>query len=425
MASNYSAARQEFVDRINAGVSLGVPFIQKRVNLGKDSVNENTRSNGVIKLFVPAGGTGGVEELTTAAGPKAGALDRTGDTSKANSSYYEVDCYAHNAWELIQHNSLEKIFQIGNIRENIIQPRINHLVQDIEKDVVTRNWTKAAGVCVAGSATLGFIAMDKAMSMLQSVKANGSWTGYMSPMLKSQLSTGAALKNGGFDVPDEILRQMYGKHSIGIFGGCDWVNEPFMPKYKAGALNKSTTGVKVSAEVSTQGATTITLSGLPTSGTITKGTPFTIEGVYDVSTAGLQMDWLKVFVAQEDATIASGAATVKVLPIYFNDDTKGYQNNVYASGSKIAANAAVGGICEAGATYNVALVKEDEAFNWTPFELPDVDGCTNTTSATEDVSIQLVSGGTLLTRNNMMRLDSAYFGDIVDPRACRLVYVQE
>lgn len=425
MASDYSAARQEFVDRINAGVALGVPFIQKRVNLGKKVITEDARSNGIITVFVPAGGTGDVEDLTDGNGPKAGALDRTADAAagKGSSSFYKMECYAQNAWEYIEHNALEKIFQIGEIKPNIIQPRVNHLVQNIEKMLVTKSWTRAGGACVAGSTEHGFVAMDKAMATLQTVKSEGSWTGFVSPMLRSKLGTDAAKKNGGFDVPDDTLKEIYGKKSIGVFAGIDWVNEAFMPNYKAGALNASSTGVKVSAEVKTQGASTITLSGLPSSGTITKGTPFTIDGVYEVTTAGIAlMDMLKVFIVQKDVTISSGAATVEVLPMYFADNTKGYQNNIGAE--KIAANATVNGLCEAGATYHIAYVKEDEALNWTPFALPDVENCTNTTSETEDVSVQLVSGGSLLTRKNSMRMDSAFFGDIVDPRACRLVYVK-
>lgn len=426
MASNYDAARQEFVDRINAGVSLGVPFIQKRVNLGAKAITEDARSNGIITLFVPAGGTGGVEELSTKDGINNNALNRTQDEAdgKGSASYYKVECYARNAWELISYTALEEMFKIGKLRENVIQPRINHLCQDIERDVVTRNTFRAGGAVVADDSAIGFIAMDKAMAMLQSIKSTGSWTGYISPMMKSKLGTSAALKNGGFDVPDEVLRSIYGKQSIGVFAGADWINEPFMPKFVQGeSLAKEDAGVAVSVEVSEQGADTIILTGVAGS-SVKKGTPFTIEGVYDVTTAGLKAEWLKVFVAQADAAVSGGSASVKVLPIYFNDDTKGYANNVFVDGSKISATAVVKGLCSANTAYDVALIKEDESFNWTPFTLPDVDGCTNTTSATEDISVQLVSGGTLLTRKNQMRLDSPYFGDIVDPRACRLVYVK-
>lgn len=431
MASDYSAARQEFVDRINAGAALGIPFIQKRVNLGKRALNEDARSNGIIQLYVPAGGTGGVGAITNASGPIANALDLTSFASggKGAASYYKVECYAQNAFEYYNHGALEKMFQIGNLDKNIIEGRINHMVQGIEKDLVTRNWTKAGGACVAGTTEHGFVAMDKASAMLQTIKAEGSWTGYMSPLMKSKLSTSAAMKNGGFDVPDDILRQMYGRHAIGVYGGSDWVNEAFMPEYTSGVINSTTTsgtGVKVKTAVSTQGAYQITLKGVTASGSVPKGTPFTIEGVYDVSTGGHAMPWLKTFVTQADATAdGSGDVTLTVLPIYFNDDTKGYQNNVYVSGSAIAENAVVKSAVDASTTYFVALLKEDSAFNWTPFELPDVENCKNTTSSTEDITVQLVSGGDMLKRTNQMRFDSPYFGDIVDPLACRLVYYKK
>lgn len=429
MASDYSEARQEFVDRINAGAALGIPFIQKRVNLGKKALNEDARSNGIINLFVPAGGTGGIEQLTGENGPVEGALDRTNDQNRGNASYYEVKCYARNAWELFNHGVLEKMFQIGNLDKNVIQGRINHMVQGIEKDLVTRNWTRAGGAVVAGSTEFGFVAMDKSMAMLQTIKATGAWTGYMSPLFKSKLSTEAAKKNGGFDVPDDIQRQMYGRHGIGVFAGADWVNEAFMPEYSAGALNSTTTAstaITVKTAVSEQGATQITLAGVTASGSVPKGTPFTVEGVYDVSTGGHAMPWLKTFIVQEDAVAnGSGDVTVKVLPIYFNDVTKGYQNNVYVSGSEIPASAVVKSSVDASTTYYVALLKEDSAFNWTPFELDDVQGCENTTSATEDITVQLVSGGDFLKRANKMRFDSPYFGDIVDPRACRVIFYKK
>lgn len=428
MASDYSAARQEFVDRINAGASLGIPFIQKRVNLGKTALNEDARTNGIIHLYVPAGGTSGSEQLTNENGPVPGALDRTNDQERG-ASFYKVECYAHNTWDFYAHNVLEKMFQIGNLKKNIIDGRITQICQKTEFDLVTRNWTKAGGACVAGSTEAGFVAMDKAMAMLQTIKAEGSWTGYMSPLFKSKLSTDAAKKNGGFDVPDDILRQMYSRHAIGVFAGADWVNEAFMPEYTSGVINSTTTAstaITVKTAVSTQGANEITLTGVTASGKVPKGTPFTIEGVYDVSTGGLAMPFLKTFITQEDATAnGDGDVTVKVLPIYFNDVTKGYQNNLYVADSEIPASAVVKSSVEASTTYYTALIKEDSAFNWTPFELDDVENCTNTTTSTDDLTVQLVSGGDLLKRKNKMRFDCPYFGDIVDPRACRLVYYKK
>lgn len=435
MASDYSAARQEFVDRINAGASLGIPFIQKRVNYGKRALNEDARSNGVINLFVPAGGTGEVVDISSAAGVNDSALDITAQLAagKGSASFYEVKCYARNAMEYFQHGVLEKMFQIGNLDKNIIQGRINHMCQNVEKDIVTRNWTKAGGACVAGSSEIGFVAMDKAMAMLQTIKSEGAWTGYMSPLFKSKLSSSAAAKSSGFDVPDDILRQMYGRHAIGIYAGCDWVNEAFMPEYTTGTFNPTDTAsaaVKTAVTQTTASSTTgysvISLKNCGASGTVPKGTPFTIAGVYDVSTGGLAMPFLKVFVTQEDAVAdGSGNVDVKVLPIYFNDDTKGYTNNIYVSGSEIPVNAAVTPLVDKNTSYYVAMIKEDSAFNWTPFELDDVEGCKNTTTSTDDLTVQLVSGGDLKTRKNAMRFDCPYFGDIVDPRACRLVFYKK
>lgn len=433
MASDYSAARQEFVDRLNASVSLNVAWLQKKVNIGKKALNEDARTNGILTVYVPAGGTGGVEQLTNANGPINGALDRTSDFSngKGSASFYKMECYSRNGFELYDHTALQKMFQTGNIDKNILEGRKNHMVQSINKDLVERSWTRAGGACVASSTELGFVAMSKAVAELQTLKADGSWTGFLSPLFKAKLSTETAKKNGGFDVPDEVLRSMYSRNSIGIYDGADWVNEAFMPEMTPGALNTtdSASGITVKADVTTQGADEIVITGFSASGTVKKGTVFTVEGVYDVTTGGLAAPFLKKFVVQADATAAADSDkykyTLKVLPMYFNDDTKGYQPTVYNSSSKIPATAVVKGVLEAGETYYVGFLKEDSAFNWTPFELPDVENCTNTTSSTEDITIQLVSGGDLLTRKNKMRLDAPYFGDLVDPRACRIVYYKK
>lgn len=433
MASDYSAARQEFVDRINAGASLGIPFIQKRINRGKKFLTEDARTNGILDFYQEAGGTGGVENLTDASsnGPTSGALDRSTDASngKGSASYQSEKFYAKNGWEYLEYGALQKLFQTGNIKQNIVNPRVAHLCQNIEKDLVERNYVRAGGASV--TSVIGFGVLGKAMSTLETIKAIGNWTGFMSPMLKSLLCDSALGKKEGMDVPDSVLKEMYGKYAMGVYANAEWVNEPFMPEFESGALNTTdaASGIKVKSDVTTQGANKITLTGFAASGTIKKGTPFSISGVYDVSSAGLKMSWEKVFIVQKDATaVADGESAykyeVEVLPIYFNDDTKGYKNNVFVTGSKIAANASVIPLVAASKKYYLAFLKEDESFNWTPFELPDVEGCTNTTTSTDDLTVQLCSGGALLTRKNSMRLDCPYFGDIVLPQSCRLIFVQ-
>ena len=430
MASDYTAARQTYVDFINAGVSIGIPFLQKHVNIGKKFINEENRTGGELHVSFPAGGTGGVEQLVNASGPVSGALDRTSFQSggKGAASYFKDTFYPRNSYEFLEHTSMQKLFQMGNIKKNVVTPRINHLCQMTEKDLVDRNWTRAAGCTV--TSTIGFGILGKAMSYIETVKSAGSWTGFMSPLLQSLISDTTLSKASGFDVPDNILREMYGKYALGYCQGAEWVKEPFMPVYQSGALNTTDTasGVTVKADVTTQGANEIVVTGFTAAGTVKKGTPFTIEGVYDVSTTGIKMDWLKVFIVQEDASSAADSDkykyTLKVLPMYFNDDTKGYCNNLYNASSKIPATAVVKGLCAASSTYYTAFIKEDEAFNFTPFELDEVEGCTNTTTSTDDLTVQLCSGGSLLTHKNAMRIDCPYWGDIVDPRACRLVMVK-
>lgn len=418
-----AAAKQELVDRLNAKISSDIPFIQKRVNLGKGLVTKGNRQHGVMEFYVPAAGNAKVGQLTYPAGTKpypTSAIDLTGRSR--NSSFWKKECYAQNASDILEFSNFEEIFELSDYKQDLVRPRGQRMAHEIEKDIVNRNWHKAGGAIV--SSTADFLALSRASAELQSIKATGDWVGYLSPMLQSYLATSPLRMD--FHAPDERIRQMYGKASIGYFANVDWVAEPFMPIYTAGdAWGDS---AKVKAAVTKQGATEIVITGLSAGTKISKGTPFTIAGVYEVTMSGVKQSYLKKFIAQDDAvaeTVGSSAdATVKVVPLYFNSDD-GYTNTVWVDGGAgIAADSAVKMLVEAGADYYVGLVRDAEAFNWTPFEFPELLALQNATSSTDELTIQLAAGGEILQRTNVMRMDCPYFGDIVDERAVRTLFVK-
>ena len=416
---NYDAAKQEFVDRLNAKVSTSIPFIQKRVNLGKGQIVKGSRSNAIIQLYVPAAGNASV---ATVSGPNASdsALDLT-DRSRV-SSFYKVECYAQNASDILQYSGFEEIFKLDDVKRDLIIPRGQRIANEIERDLVERNWFRSGGAVI--SSTASFAALAQVSAILQSVKAVGDFTGYISPMLQSLLAN--SVTNGSvYFLPNEIVNKMYGKASIGVFHNCTWVNEPFMPELTFGS---AWSGVTVSTDITDSGTSTIYLEGLPAGDTIYAGTPFYIDGVYDVTISGVKQGNLKKwFIVQETITATGIKDAVTVVPIYFNGDD-GYMNNLWVAADddgayKIASGTAVTCGLTEGHTYYTGLVRDTDAFNWTPFEWPDVHALDNTKSVTDELTIQVVTGGEILDRSNVMRLDVPYFGDIVDTRAVRTLYI--
>lgn len=419
MANNLESAKQEFSERLTAQISTEIPFIQKRVNLGKNVITDGNRSHGELNLYVPASGDVAVYAL---AGPDAStsALDYSGRST--TSSFYKVTCYARNGGGYLGYSSFEQMFAVGDIQKDLVEPRAHKVASEIERDLVSRSWFRSGGASI--STAIGFEALSDAAASLQTIKATGDFVGFIPPRLQSYLS--AAVTRGSFFVGSDILNQMYGKQAIGFYSNAEWVNEPFMPTFTFGS---AWDGVTVSVDVDTQGADTIYLSGIPSGETIKAGTPFKIDGVYEVTISGTQLDTEKWFITQEDFTSTGTNDAVKVLPIYFNG-SDGYQNNVYVEADsdgavKIASGTSVTAGLTEGHTYYVGLLRDSEAFNWTPFNLPEVDGYKNTTVTDKDITVQLVSGGDIATRANYIRLDVPYFGDIVDPRVCRTIYVDK
>ena len=419
-----SAARQELVDRLNAKISTTIPFIQKRVNLGRGQVTKANREHGIMEFYVPASGNAQVGQVSYPVGtsPYPDALNLSGRSRK--SSFYKKTCYAQNASDILEYSSFEEIFALDDVKKDFIIPRGERMANEIEKNIVERNCFKAGGAIV--SATADFLALSKASAELKSIKALGDWTGYLSPMLESYLSTSPLRM--AFRAPDKRIEEMYGKASIGYYANVDWVEEPFMPVFTSGdALGSS---AKIKAAVSTQGATQVVITGLTASTAIKKGTPITIDGVYEVTMSGVKQSYLKKFIIQEDATAdANGDATVTLLPIYFNGPD-GYTNNVWVApvGTPavygISANAAVKMLVDASTDYYIGLVRDSEAFNWTPFEWPELLALENYTTSTDELTIQIAGGANIEGRTNVIRMDVPFFGDIVDERAVRTLYVK-
>ena len=215
----------------------------------------------------------------------------------------------------INFTSAELSMQLDDFADRVLKPRISQLASSIDADVA--NVFASVGNSVGTPGTTP----ATALVMLQAQQKMNEAAAPMSPRyLTVNPAANAALVNGlsGFFNPsDSISRQfksgMMGENVLGY----EEVNMSQSIKiFQAGS--RSATGGTLSATVTTEGATTISITGAGASGTIKAGDVFTVGTRQAVNPQTREPTGsLFQFVALADVTLdGSGAGTITVAPMY-------------------------------------------------------------------------------------------------------------
>lgn len=248
--------------------------------------------------------------------------------------------------------------------------------------------------------------------------------GHMDSEVCGDLASLPVVNGVGFSAPSDKLGELYGDAAIGTYHKVAYIDEPFMGVVSTGATPGNACKVNGALNNNTRvdGADTMDLKidGITGAEVIKKGTAFTISGVYRCTAAGTALiGALYQFVVQADAVVSSGAATLKVLPVYFNDNT-GYIPTV--SVASIADNADINWVTGWNKNYSVGIVRAREALNWHPVEMNDIKGCENGKTTTPTMAVHTAFDGSIQTADNTGRIDALFSGKIVDPRLVRTIY---
>ena len=216
----------------------------------------------------------------------------------------------------INFTSAELSMQLDDFADRVLKPRISQLASSIDADVA--NVFASVGTSVGTPGTTP----ATALVMLQAQQKMNEAAAPMSPRyLTVNPAANAALVNGlsGFFNPsDSISRQfksgMMGENVLGY----EEVNmSQSIKAFQAGS--RSATGGTLSATVTTEGATTISITGAGASGTIKAGDVFTVgSGRHAVNPQTRESTGSTFqFVALADVTLdGSGAGTITVAPMY-------------------------------------------------------------------------------------------------------------
>lgn len=215
----------------------------------------------------------------------------------------------------INFTSAELSMQLDDFADRVLKPRISQLASSIDADVA--NVFASVGTSVGTPGTTP----ATALVMLQAQQKMNEAAAPMSPRyLTVNPAANAALVNGlsGFFNPsDSISRQfksgMMGENVLGY----EEVNmSQSIKAFQVGS--RTATGGTISGTVTTEGATTIGITGAGASGTIKAGEVFTVSARKAVNPQTRESTGsLFQFVALADVTLdGSGAGTITVAPMY-------------------------------------------------------------------------------------------------------------
>lgn len=265
-------------------------------------------------------------------------------------------------------NSMEEATEMGlkSLINRAIRPAARSLAQFVEQDLLLRA-TQATGNLVGTAGSTAFTVAD-----IQAAKVVMNEN--LCPidderyLLLTSRSGAAAVdaRKGLFQSSEEIAKQYKGGY-IGMADSFNWMENELLHNHTNG---NDVTGVTVNAAPA-EGATSIALTGLTnTTGTVTKGSVFTMAGVFRVHPITKQVtNQLQQFVVTANATAnGSGVATVSVYPAFYAGATDGRRN----IGALPASSAAVvfSGVASTGYIQNMAFHKEAFRMASVPLMMP-------------------------------------------------------
>jgi hypothetical protein len=223
-------------------------------------------------------------------------------------------------------------------------------------------------------------------------------------------------RKGLFQSATDIAEQ-YRKGYIGTADGFDFLSNNLLPTH----INGNDVVFEVRTTVSTQGQSTLVVEALTTTtGTVTKGTVFTIAGVFAVHPiTKATLEHLQQFTVTADATAdGSGYATLSVSPAFYTSGGGGLQN-ISAFPADGAAITPVGA-ASTGYVQNLAYHKSAFRMVSVPLMLPN-DAHMAAQETVDGMTIRAWMASDILTDTMTMRLD--FLGGLAAVRpewACRI-----
>jgi len=215
----------------------------------------------------------------------------------------------------VNFTSAELTMQLDDFAERVLKPRISQLASSIDADVA--NSFKAIGNTVGTPGTTpasSLVLLQAQQKLNENAAVMNPRYATVNPAANAGLVEGL---KGLFNPVDTISKQFKnGMMGTGVLGYDEINMSQSIKQFTTGS--RSATGGTTSAAVTSEGATTITITGAGNAGTIKVGDVFTIADCYAVNPQTRESTGsLFQFVAAADVTLnGSGAGSITVSPIY-------------------------------------------------------------------------------------------------------------
>ena len=215
----------------------------------------------------------------------------------------------------INFTSAELTMQLDDFAERVLKPRISQLASSVDADVANAYKTIGASVGTPGTTPATALVLLQAHQKLNEQAAG------MQPRYATVNPAGnAALVDGlkGLFNPTDVISRQFknGMMGEGVLGFDEINMSQSIKLFTTGS--RTATGGTTSAAVTSEGATTIAITGAGNAGTIKAGDVFTVADCYAVNPQTRESTGsLFQFVALADVTLgSSGEGNVTVAPIY-------------------------------------------------------------------------------------------------------------
>jgi len=262
----------------------------------------------------------------------------------------------------VNFTSAELTMQLDEFAERVLKPRISQLASSIDADVANAYLGIGNSVGTPGTTPSTSLVLLQAQQKLnENAAVMNPRYATVNPAANAGLVEGL---KGLFNPTDTISKQFKnGMMGTGVLGYDEINMSQSIKQFTTGS--RTATGGTLSASVSTQGATTIAITGAGNAGTVKIGDVFTVAGCYAVNPQTRESTGsLFQFVATANVTLgSSGEGSITVAPIYTSANALATVDSFPASG------AAVVFVGAASSTYAQNLVYHKDAITFATADL--------------------------------------------------------
>jgi hypothetical protein len=312
----------------------------------------------------------------------------------------------------VNFTSAELTMQLDDFADRVLKPRISQLAASIDADVANAFNKIGNSVGTPGTTPATSLVLLQAQQKLnENAAVMSPRYATVNPAANAGLVEGM---KGLFNPTDTISKQFKnGMMGTGVLGFEEVNMSQSIKQFTTGSRTNGTTA----AAVTTEGATSISLTGLGSTNTVLAGDVFTVAGCFAVNPQTRESTGsLFQFVALASVTASGGAATVTVAPMYS-------ASQALATVSSLPANSqTVTFIGAASTQYPQNLVYHKDAITFATADLLLPQGVDMASRANHNgISLRVVRQYDINNDRMPCRIDVLYGYGVIRPQmACRL-----